>query len=513
MAAQCEICGGTTIVKELNGYYVCRDCGAAYSVEVMRVMLTGEIVDSKPAPVKQPELLSPAQQLEEDILSCFELGSYTRAAGLLDEYVSEAGEESGAAEHDIAAEIPLGYYYGRLAKSFLLTDAGEKGYKAIPGYLRKYIDEVANQSTDGSDVIQAISKAYIFAASGCVERATSNIELAKEIQEDPEKMSKSYFQLECGEAKERAQELLETNQECCVQGVLGIAYVLASGADADNDMLSVASELRNSLESPAAELPHAKAAANFIDSAVSTNRPESRTLFSRFEDDVEKLTQVGRETWMTGNYDLAYRVFCLTTKSPETSEALFYKALYELLVKQPRGKQEEKEKVGQIVEVLSRRLNDIVDAQCDSMFSNIVATYRESVRSILDYADYLLILFEHKQRNKDRGASAVKQRHRVLASADKDALKVTLHSIANALKADAAPSDDERAEILALCENELCDEDEIVAANIRFIRSKLQQTSVSAPAIVSKPPVGKPVTGQGVQRKVVKPPARPDMTR
>ena len=53
----------------------------------MRVMLTGEVVDSGQAPTQERESFKKEQQLEDTILSNYELGNYKRAAGLLDEFV------------------------------------------------------------------------------------------------------------------------------------------------------------------------------------------------------------------------------------------------------------------------------------------------------------------------------------------------------------------------------------------------------------------------------------------
>ena len=93
MSAICEICGGTKIVKDVSGDYICQDCGAAYSVDAMRLLLTGEIIeDNEPAgdmPEMSMEPASPEEELEAEVISIFKLGNYQKVDTLVKDYFDE----------------------------------------------------------------------------------------------------------------------------------------------------------------------------------------------------------------------------------------------------------------------------------------------------------------------------------------------------------------------------------------------------------------------------------------
>ena len=91
MAIQCEICGCTNITKQ-GGVFVCQKCGAQYTAEALREMMSGEVPQTAPSPAPSGE---PAKKA--DISALLDSAEQEMKAGNLDAaktYLSHAEKQA-----------------------------------------------------------------------------------------------------------------------------------------------------------------------------------------------------------------------------------------------------------------------------------------------------------------------------------------------------------------------------------------------------------------------------------
>lgn len=335
MAVQCEICGGTNIKKEAIGDFVCQDCGAAYSVDAMRILITGEVIDDADTTIGAVSTGAPTmeEKLESDVVSNYNLGNFERAKALLDNYIVEKRKLIGQEAPIPTNEIPRAYFLGRLAGMICEYNNGKSSsFSGIAMYLHCFVDDIIENSQEGSECVNAICEMYVTAATECINRAQDNISIAKTATSLYERTYDVDGFKASVDARINAQLLLNNNREAREEAILGCAYVCALGMDVDDEALSNISELCSDLDEKSKDIPHIKAAVKYLKSAMRSASPDQRRKISEDLQDVEELVSCGKALWRSSDYGLASRVFALALKTrKEDFEATCYSRIFNYL--------------------------------------------------------------------------------------------------------------------------------------------------------------------------------------
>lgn len=329
MSAECEICGGSNIKKEISGDFVCQDCGATYSVDAMRLMITGEIIDETPDTPSEPEPGEETveERLEKEVKENFDLGNFSRAYALLNDYVLQKRQELGEDE-DIPFElIPYADFLGNLGRQLDDIDSGKSRTLAISMRMRAFVDRIIKSGHSGSDCIAAISELYIIVSKECLKRSNHYIDLAMKSKNAFDRTS-NLADFEKGlEEKAVAENLFDAQRRTREEAILGCEYVSALGMELNEAALNYISLFMDKLDTILLSLPHINGAVGYLSDIVSPSSTSQRRVIPEDTEDAIALTSCGKRQWLKSDYGLAGRVFALALKADKTPEAkLFYSA-------------------------------------------------------------------------------------------------------------------------------------------------------------------------------------------